>query len=192
MPHLHTESGQHDLTVTAFVVRMDESEPTVLLHMHRTHKRLMPVGGHVELSETPWQAVGHELSEESGYTLADLHILQPPDRMEKLRGANLHPYPVVVNTHVAADKHYHTDLSYAFVATHKPQRPVAANESKDLRWLTRQELDRLVEPTIFLNTQDTYRYVLDVCLVNWQLVEPAVYLARDVRNGYQSSVYCNL
>ncbi len=32
----------------------------------------MQVGGHIELDETPWQAVEHELREESGYTLAEL------------------------------------------------------------------------------------------------------------------------
>lgn len=69
MPHIHTKPGQYDHTVTAYIVRTDGDDPKVLLHMHRKLGMLLPPGGHVELDETPWAAMAHELTEESGYTL---------------------------------------------------------------------------------------------------------------------------
>jgi hypothetical protein len=35
MPHIHTEKNQHDLTVTAFIIRVGTPEPMALLHMHK-------------------------------------------------------------------------------------------------------------------------------------------------------------
>lgn len=67
MAHIHTAPGQHDNTVTLYIVRQFGTEWKGLLHMHRKHHRLLPVGGHVELDETPWQSAVHELREEAGY-----------------------------------------------------------------------------------------------------------------------------
>lgn len=64
MSHIHSGNNQHDLTVTAYIVRIDTPEPQALLHLHKKLGVLLPVGGHVELSETPWQAIAHELEEE--------------------------------------------------------------------------------------------------------------------------------
>ena len=35
MPHINTKPGQHDFTASAFIVRLDRSEPQVLLHLHK-------------------------------------------------------------------------------------------------------------------------------------------------------------
>ena len=82
MPHIHTQPNQHDASVTMFIVRLDGNQPRLLMHMHRKLGKLMPPGGHVELSETPWAAVSHELQEETGYRLAELDIMQPKLRMK--------------------------------------------------------------------------------------------------------------
>lgn len=94
MAHIHTNPGEHDLTTSAFVVRDDLETPKLLLHMHKKLHVLLQPGGHVELREDPWQAITHELKEESGYALEELEILSP-----KAPNAKLHPVPVVVNTH---------------------------------------------------------------------------------------------
>lgn len=74
MPHIHEGDGQHDLTAGAFIIRFDQDEPKGLLHFHRKLHKLLPIGGHVELNESPWQAIAHELDEESGYSMSQLMV----------------------------------------------------------------------------------------------------------------------
>jgi len=63
MAHIHTQPGQHDHTASAYIVRTDFDEPKIMLHLHRKIGKYLQFGGHVELHETPWQAVVHELRE---------------------------------------------------------------------------------------------------------------------------------
>ena len=175
MAHIHTGIGEHDHTVGAYIVRLDGSEPRVFLHMHKKLGRLLPLGGHIELNETPWQAIAHELLEESGYTLSDLKTLQPKQRIESLYSAIIHPYPVVMNTHNITADHFHSDTSYAFVADGEPQFKVGDGESNDLRWLTRSELNQLQEPDIFLDAKQVYNFILDTCLKDWDQIETSTF-----------------
>ena len=66
MAHIHTQPGQHDHTASAYIIRTDLDTPRIMLHLHRKIGKYLQFGGHVELNETPWQAVVHELREESG------------------------------------------------------------------------------------------------------------------------------
>lgn len=173
MPHIHTEPGQHDHTVTAYIVRTDMDQPRVLMHMHKKLHKLMPVGGHIELDETPWQAISHELREEAGYDIDDLAVLQPKERIKLLGRVVLHPYPVVIDTHdipEAPGGHFHTDTAYAFTADHPPQYERAKGESDDLRWLTCDELVELTDDQTFQNNKQVGRYVLTTCLTAWEEV----------------------
>ncbi len=61
MPHLHTAPNQHDMTVSIYIIHRVGDEWRCLVHMHRKLGFLMQVGGHIELDETPWQSVEHEL-----------------------------------------------------------------------------------------------------------------------------------
>src|SRR3954466_7704978 len=63
MPHIHHEPGQHDFTTSAFIVRTDRSEPQAVLHEHRKIGKLLQFGGHIELTESPWQALLREVRE---------------------------------------------------------------------------------------------------------------------------------
>lgn len=170
MPHIHSETNQHDLTVTAYIVRVDTLEPKVLLHMHRKLNILLPVGGHVELSETPWQAIAHELIEESGYSLDQLDILQPKSRIKKMTKVVQHPYPLSMNTHVIPTNHFHTDIEYAFVADSDPAMNAQKGESLYFQWLNSDELCNLPNDTIFDNTREVYKFILDEALKNWDRV----------------------
>ena len=173
MPHIHTANGQHDHTVTAYIIRTDTSEPMALVHMHKKLHKLLPVGGHIELSETPWQAMAHEIQEESGYELSDLVLLQPVSRIKHLSGVALHPYPLNVNAHSITRTHFHSDMAYGFIASSEPSGSIEDAESTDLRWLTQTELGGLQEPDIFLNTKETYSFMFTECLGNWERI-PAV------------------
>ena len=58
MPHIHTGEGEHDLTASAILVRkINDLGFSVLLHKHKKIDRIMQPGGHVELTENPYQAV---------------------------------------------------------------------------------------------------------------------------------------
>ena len=59
----------------------------------------MQIGGHIELDETPWQSMAHELGDETGYQLPELTLLQPFDTVPSIGDAIVHPVPFLVNTH---------------------------------------------------------------------------------------------
>lgn len=175
MGHIHTSAGQVDQTVTAYVVRRDGDDTYVMLHMHKTLKTLLPVGGHIELNETPWAAIGHELQEESGYSLGDLQILQPAQRIMMLDGAVVHPQPFVVNTHAVAPEHFHTDASYLLLAQTEPRGERAEGESEDIRWLTRDGIERMGSDKLLASTRQICLAIFDVFLGEWQPVETDVF-----------------
>ena len=167
MPHIHTQPGHHDQSVTAYIVRIDTPEPQVLVHMHRKQNVLLPVGGHIELHETPWQAMAHELQEESGYRLEDARILQPAERISSLEDVVLHPYPLSMNTHPIGDDHFHSDISYGFVVSGDPKETAVDGESLDFRWLNYDQLMALDASEIFSNTRQVYDFLLNTALKSW-------------------------
>lgn len=145
MPHIHTQPGQHDMTVSAYVIRRQDNEWRCLVHWHKKMGLLAQVGGHIELDQTPWQALAAELSEESGYQLYEVQILQPPGARTVAVDNVAHPVPFVMNTHYVGDEHYHSDLCYGLVAADPPKAAPADNESDDLRWYSLSEIEALSE-----------------------------------------------
>ncbi len=178
MGYIHDKPGQVDQTVTAYIVRRDGDDVYVMLHKHKKLGMLLPVGGHVELSETPWGAMAHELQEESGYTLDELQILQPPLRIEVLDKVALHPQPIAVQTHDITPEHFHTDMSYLFVAETHPRGERAEGESRDIRWLTRDGIERLSDDEIYDNTKQMCFAIFDSFLDAWQPVRATKFMTR--------------
>lgn len=180
MPHIHTDEGQYDFTISAFIVRQFADEPKILLHMHRKLHKLLPVGGHIELNETPWEGLRHELREESGYELEKLHVLQPRERVapSEYRHVTVQPIPIHINSHEIelVSRHYHTDFGYALVATDDPDGTPDDGESLDLRWLTRDELLQLPEDIIWQNTRTNALSVFDIYFKQWQEVPAKEFL----------------
>lgn len=173
MAHIHTDAGQHDHTASAFIIRTDFVEPKVMVHMHKKLGQYLQFGGHVELSETHWQAVTHELKEESGYELSQLQLLQPRARMTHVSGARLHPLPVAHQTHKFGGlDHYHDDIAYVFVTNQPPKYKPYEGESSDLRLLTRNELIKLSDKQIPDAVRQIFLFALDECLNNWEMVPP--------------------
>ena len=177
MGHIHTEPGQHDQTISAFIVREDFDKPKLLLHMHKKLHVLLQPGGHIELNETPWQAISHEVAEETGYRMDQLQILQPAERLKAISGAVLHPTPLVYNTHYfdTEGTHRHTDVSYAFVANGEPALELSEDESSDVRWLSLEELMALNPNEIFENVREIGAYTLSTVLNAWERVDTAEY-----------------
>lgn len=182
MPHIHREAGQHDATSSAYIVLEKEgTEPGVMLHLHKKIHVWMQFGGHVELNETPWQAITHELAEESGYQLSELKLLQPKTRMDNLDNAVSHPMTVNENTHLintgdgTPQPHYHTDRGYAFVAADLPKQPPMEGESQEIKVMTADEIESIETGMIPESTRQIALYVLRQVLPDYDRVDPAVY-----------------
>lgn len=175
MPHIHTKPGEHDHTASAFIIRTDFAEPKVMLHMHKILKKYLQFGGHIELTETPWAAIKHELLEESGYEMSQLKLLQPKLRMKPLTDVTLHPMPIYQITHQFNDTHLHTDSAYAFIADQEPKHQLDSNESSDIRLFTRAELVELPKEETIESVREAALFVFDVCLPRWEIVDPATF-----------------
>ena len=184
MPHIHTEPGQHDMTVSAYIVRQREDGKWLcLVHMHRKIDVLMQVGGHIELNQTPWQAMASELRDESGYDLTELSILQwssPPPISQKI----IHPQPLLTNTHRAGEDHYHSDTCYGFIANTEPQHSMADGESDDLRWLSLKELQvSAAQGDALQDVAEIYEYLLDSRLSMIEMPATDFSLAKPEKGG---------
>lgn len=147
MPHINTQNGQHDHTASAFIIHWNpedkNTEPKLLVHMHKKFGKLLQPGGHIELNETPWAAIKHELVEETGYEINQLEILQP-SLIADLSNTGMvsHPVPFVYNTHPVdkEETHYHSDVSFLFLTHELPVGVPGEGETTDLRWLTLSEI----------------------------------------------------
>lgn len=177
MAHIHTQEGQHDSTVSACIVLEQEAEePRVWLHKHKKLGFWLQFGGHVELDETPWQAVIHEVAEESGYDITQLKLLQPKLRITSLPTAKLHPQPVVVNTHNFSDTHFHSDLTYAFVTSEQPNNGLSGDESKDLRAMTAHDIRAIPAGEIPEDARQIILFTLESLLSAWERVATDQYV----------------
>lgn len=181
MAHLHSEPGQHDHTVTAYIVRRDGGTVRTLLHFHQKLQRLLPVGGHIELDETPWEALLHEVLEETGYEASQLTVLQPPLRIRpsELSGVVVHPQPFLMNTHPIPTDHFHSDISYLLEVADEPRQPLAPGESHDLRWLTAEEVAALPSELIWPGTRVAAQAALGAFLEQWQPVPSSEFQGRE-------------
>lgn len=169
MAHIHTEPGQHDHTVSTYIIRTDFSEPKLMLHLHKKHGSYLQFGGHIELDETPWEAITHELVEEAGYDLDQLTILQPATRLTNLsNNVVVHPIPVSHNTHRFNDTHAHTDTVYAMLANSEPRHTPGEDESTDIKLFTRDELIALSNDQILENVREIGLYIFDEIFDSWQ------------------------
>ena len=171
MPHIHTEAGQHDHTVSIYLFRTDFEQPKIMLHFHKKMNAVAQFGGHIELNETPWQTTSHELEEETGYTLGQLKVLQPVHAQPVISGATLHPYPVahVTMSVPGTEAHYHTDSIYAFVTDQPPAQALAEGESTDIRLYSEEELVK-AKAEIEGVTFDLARHIFKDVLPTWKAV----------------------
>jgi hypothetical protein len=169
MPHIHTEPGQNDFTTTAMIVRYDNGEPKTLVHMHKTLGILLPVGGHIELDESPWAGVLHEIEEESGYEPKQLMVMQPAKRVGKMDGVKTHPVPLFLQTHEFKKYagHSHIDMGFLFVTDEMPANRPHDGESSDVRWLNHREI---IENLTHMppDAKQIYEFIFDVALHSWE------------------------
>jgi len=171
MAHIHTQPGQHDHTVSIYLFRTDSHEPKLMLHLHKKIGSYAQFGGHIELHETPWQTVTHELEEETGYNISQLQILQPHQRIRETTHFIVHPAPVIHSTmgYPGEGKHFHVDSAYAFITNEAPTRAPDEGESTDIKHFSREEFMRakdVIDPV----TYDAALYIFDEILKSWEAV----------------------
>lgn len=173
MPHIHTNPNQHDVTVSAYIIRKVNDEWYCLVHYHKKFDKLLQIGGHLELDETPWQSLVHEVREEAGYSMSELQLLQPTADTPHPEKPIVHPVPFASNTHYVGSGHYHSDLAYAFIASDLPNASVAKGESADLRWETVVGLQHEVKAgKANADTTAIYEFLLQI--VNTYVCVPAI------------------
>jgi ADP-ribose pyrophosphatase YjhB (NUDIX family) len=138
MPHIHTGDGEFDFTVSGYIVHGDKT----LLIKHKKLPIWTPPSGHIELHQTPIDALYMEIEEETGIgrehlTLIDTHPYSPTHI--RTPEATTIPLPFDLETHPIDDAHGHINLAYALISDTNHVEP-GPGESNTFKWLTVDEL----------------------------------------------------
>jgi 8-oxo-dGTP pyrophosphatase MutT (NUDIX family) len=169
---LHTGAAvNRHFTATAFIV---DSKRRTLLLWHKRLNRWMPPGGHVAENETPEETACRECKEETGLDVeivgdgstelgvgvqGDLFANNPSEgkMLKKPIAMLLEEIPESVERGEPA--HQHMDFLFLARPLDETQAPsLNHNESREMRWFTREEVKKLNDRTeIFSNVK---KYIL--------------------------------
>ena len=120
-------------TVTATVYIVNENR--VLLHMHKKHQSLFPVGGHMLPDELPHETAIREAYEESGLKV-NLFNEQQDLGMTRVRQLINPQYTLLENIGKEVEN---IDFIY-FATTESDQVSPQKGEIMDLYWMSREEI----------------------------------------------------
>ncbi|MNH50249.1 nucleoside triphosphate pyrophosphohydrolase [compost metagenome] len=143
MSHLHTEPNQFDFTVSGFLVH----DSKTLLIKHKYLPIWTPPAGHIELNETPIEALYKEIEEEAGIHSNHLTLIEtsPESRqIEKDDDNRYIPLPFDMDYHNITDDHRHINLAYLLQSTTNHVEP-KDGESNTFKWFTIEELEEFRE-----------------------------------------------
>lgn len=123
-------------TVSVFIVYKDK----VLLHLHKRAKKILPIGGHIELNEFPEEACIREAQEEAGL---EINLYKPINNQLKnsceLVGEKLLINPMHTILGEINSEHYHVDFVYYATAKSFDTIP-GDGESNLLKWYNKEDL----------------------------------------------------
>ncbi|MDU1308799.1 MAG: NUDIX domain-containing protein [Clostridium perfringens] len=123
-------------TVSVFIVCKDK----VLLHLHKKAKKMLPLGGHIEVNELPEEACIREAKEEAGLNVT---LYNPIDiNLKKscyLSGEKLLINPIHTILGDVSPNHSHIDFVYYSTTTSFETSP-EIGESKILKWYSKKDL----------------------------------------------------
>lgn len=124
-------------TVSVFIVCNDK----VLLHLHKKAKKILPLGGHIEINELPEEAVIREAKEEAGlkinlYNPLDIALKKSCD----LSGEKLLINPMHTIFGDVSPTHSHIDFVY-YATTNSFEACPENGESKILKWYSKEDLN---------------------------------------------------
>lgn len=142
MGHIHS-NGEYDFAVSGAIVHNNK----VLLLLHRKVKKWLMPGGHVELNETPLEAVFREIEEETGLHPDNLTLITPyADNLSFDRDTQTNttqPMPFDIDIHEAGDEgHRHIDFGYILLSD-TDSFTIEENAALDMKWYTLEEIKQL-------------------------------------------------
>lgn len=142
MGHIHGDS-EYDYTASAMIIHDNK---VLLLFHHKLHLWLPPAG-HVELHETPIEALYREVEEETGLTKEHLTLMLPyTDNLNLQRDPDQNlslPVPFDIDVHAVGDTgHRHIDFSYILVSDTDIIRKEESG-AEHLEWFTLDEVEKL-------------------------------------------------
>lgn len=138
MPHIHTGSGEYDFTVAGYIVHDDKT----LLIKHKYLPIWTAPAGHIEVDQTPLEALYNEIQEEAGISKEHLTLVETQPRSKLLKRPVDHvalPIPFDFETHPIIDGHRHINISYVLTSSTNHVEP-GPNESNTFKWFTLDEL----------------------------------------------------
>ena len=136
---------------SAFII--DPNTKRILLVKHKKNRRWTQPGGHIEGNETPEEAALREVYEETG-----MHVRLLGERFPR-EDDFIRPLGIQKNRRTTNDgeTHMHVDIIYAAVPNEEKDLVLNKEESDDINWFTREELDRI---DCFPDIKITMDYIL--------------------------------
>lgn len=138
MPHIHTGDGEFDFTVAGYLVHDDKT----LLIKHKYLPIWTAPAGHIEVNQSPIDALYMEIHEEAGISREHLTLIetQPrPATFVRNPEATELPLPFDLEYHPILDGHRHINLSYLVLSDTNHVEP-GPGESNTFKWFSLDEL----------------------------------------------------
>lgn len=137
---------------SAFII--DPYTKKILLIKHKKNRRWTQPGGHIEGNETPEEAALREVYEETGLRVRLLGERFPRE------DDFIRPLGIQKNrkTMMDGEMHMHIDIIYAAVPNDDSDVKLNAEESDDIRWFSREELEYI---DCFPDIKITMDYILN-------------------------------
>lgn len=132
---------------SAFII--DPYTKKILLVKHKKNRKWTQPGGHMEENETPEETALREAYEETG-----LHVRLIGERFPREEDF-IRPLGIQCNRHSTGDTHI--DIIYAAIPNNDEKEQLNIEESDDIGWFSRDELEDL---DCFPDIKITMDYIL--------------------------------